>query len=253
MRNYLLHPLMRGQDVEAPGNLPLKRRMIREKPFLRRIYEDWYRIICESISDGPGSVLELGSGPGFLQDYIPRMITSEVFPCSTVMLVADGHRLPFASGSLRAIVMTDVLHHMSRPRDFLAEAARCVRAGGVIAAVEPWVSSWSRIIYRRFHYEPFEPEAEQWEFRRGSANNALPWILFDRDRERFEREFPQWEVEKITPIHPFRYLLSGGIRLRSLMPAFSYPVWCAIEKSLQPWMSSLAMFASILIRRKGNS
>ncbi len=41
-------------------------------------------------------------------------------------IVLDAHDLPFGDGSLRAIVMTDVLHHLARPRDFL----NCWRRNG---------------------------------------------------------------------------------------------------------------------------
>ena len=53
------------------------------------------------------------------------------------------------------------------------------------------------------------------------ANDALPWIIFVRDRVTFEREFPHWHIELVKPIMPFRYLLSGGVSLRSLNPSLS--------------------------------
>ena len=89
--------------------------------------------------------------------------------------------------------------------------------------IEPWVSPWSRFIYSRFHHEPFRPETPDWEFPRGgplsAANMALPWVMLVRDREMFDREFPQWRVRRIHPFMPFRYLLSGGVSMRSLAPA----------------------------------
>ena len=42
-----------------------------------------------------------------------------------------------------------------------------------------------------------------------------------RDRVTFEREFPHWHIELVKPIMPFRYLLSGGVSLRSLNPSLS--------------------------------
>src|SRR5262244_3270831 len=64
------------------------------------------------------------------------------------------------------------------------QATRCVRLGGVVAMIEPWVTPWSRFVYTRLHHEPFQPEAEQWEFPvrrpRSGANGALPYIIFVR-------------------------------------------------------------------------
>ncbi|MGB8212049.1 MAG: class I SAM-dependent methyltransferase [Anaerolineales bacterium] len=254
MAGILAHPLTRGLEIDDPRTTELRRRIIAEKQFLRRIYADWYATLAVALPSGPGAVLELGSGAGFLSQFIPDLITSEYFFCSGIRAVLDGKHLPFADGCLRGILMTDVLHHLPRPRLFLAEAARCVRPGGVVAMVEPWVSAWSRLIYTRLHHEPFSPTSPDWEFpERGplsGANGALPWMIFERDRLQFEQEFPQWRIERVNPIMPFRYLVSGGVSMRTLMPGFTYRFWQELEKALQPHMPHWGMFAEINLRRQ---
>jgi SAM-dependent methyltransferase len=204
---------------------------------------------------GDGDVLEIGSGAGFLAKRVPGLITSDLMPMDGVRVVLDARCLPFRDGALRAIVMTNVFHHISRPRAFLTEAARAVRTGGAVVMLEPWLSSWSRVIYGSLHAEPFLPAAEQWEFADGgrlsSANGALPWIVFRRDRATFEREYPQWQVDRISLDvgMPFRYLLSGGVSLRSLTPAATFGAWRAFERALSPWMAHWAMFAVVRLRR----
>jgi hypothetical protein len=149
--------------------------------------------------------------------------------------------------------MTDVLHHLPQPRRFFSEAARCVRSGGVIVMIEPWVTPWSRLIYTKLHHEPFRPEATEWEFPPSGplsgANGALPWILFERDRTQFEQEFPQWRIQLIKPMMPFRYLISGGVSMRSLMPGWTFSSWRRLEWLFQPWMKSWAMFVQIVLRK----
>jgi SAM-dependent methyltransferase len=254
LARWLEHPLTRGLDIDDPRTTQLRRRIVAEKRFLRRVYEDWYRSLAAALPSGAGAVLELGSGAGFLADFVPRLVRSEVFLCPGLDVVLSGLELPFAAGSLRGILMTNVLHHLPRPLAFLAEAARCVRPGGVVAMVEPWVTPWSRLIYTRLHHEPFLPEEESWEIASGgplsAANGALPWILFQRDRQRFERAAPAWRVRSIAPIMPFRYLVSGGVSRRSLMPAASYPLWRAFEGLLSPWAGQLAMFAHVVLERR---
>jgi SAM-dependent methyltransferase len=173
--------------------------------------------------------------------------------CPQIDAVLDGHSLPLRSGSLRAIVMTNVFHHLAQPRRFLADAARCVRPGGALLLLEPWVTPWSRLIYTRLHHEPFAPGAADWEFPPSGplsgANGALPWIVFQRDRARLRAEFPEWRLGAITPIMPLRYLLSGGVSLRSLMPGWSFGLWRGAEGLLGPWMGDLAMFARIVLVR----
>jgi hypothetical protein len=68
----------------------------------------------------------------------------------------------------------------------------------------------------------------------------------------FEREFPQWSVELVAPMMPFRYLLSGGVSLRDLMPGWSSPLWSGFEQLLGTGASRMAMFARIVLRRRGD-
>ena len=87
--------------------------------------------------------------------------------------------------------------------------------------VEPWVTPWSRFVFGKLHHEPFLPAAS-WRFAASGplsgANGALPWIVLCRDRERFVSLCPDWEIEPPKLMLPLRYLLSGGVSLRSLVP-----------------------------------
>lgn len=255
LKNLLAHPLTRGLDIDDPRCTELRRSLIRKKSFLRQIYQEWYEAIAALLPQGQDPLLELGSGGGFLSDFVPAVITSEIFYSLHVNVVLDGSDLPFVDGSLGGIVMTDVLHHLPRSRQFFAEASRCVRPGGMMIMIEPWVTPWSRLVYSRLHHEPFQPQTAAWTFPQqgplSGANSALPWIIFERDRIRFEREFPLWQIHAIKPFMPFRYLLSGGVSLRSLVPGWSFALWRNLENLLRPWMKSLAMFALIVLVKEG--
>jgi hypothetical protein len=62
-------------------------------------------------------------------------------------------------------------------------------------------------------------------------------------------EFPQFDIEQIRPFLPFRYVISGGLATRNLMPAFANGLWLRVERMLEPWMSHLGMYAFISLRR----
>jgi SAM-dependent methyltransferase len=254
---WLSHPFTRGLDLDDPRTTEQRRAIIQHKPFLRRVYAEWYTTITRALPRGDEPVLEIGSGAGFLADFIPGLITSEILVCRGVRVVLDAGRLPFGDGALRSIVMTNVLHHLVSPRQFFAEAARCVRSDGVVVMIEPWNSTWSRFIYTALHHEPFLPDVREWERTDtgplSGANGALPWILFARDLSQFERAFPEWDVKAVRLGMPFCYLLSGGISFRSLMPAVTFPLWRRVEMLLQPWMASWAMFAEIRLTRRSSS
>lgn len=150
--------------------------------------------------------------------------------------------------------MVDVLHHIPDNRAFLAEAERCIRPGGSIVMIEPWVSTWSRLIYTHLHHEPFEPEAKDWTFPStgplSGANGALPWMIFQRDRKAFESEFRELEIREVRPIMPFRYLVSGGVSMRQLMPGLTFGLWRGLESWLCKWPDSWPMFSLIRLARR---
>src|SRR5947207_5960324 len=106
LRRVLAHPLTRGADLDDPSTTALRRQIIQSKPFLRKIYDEWYGLLAGDLPGGAGRVLELGSGAGHLRQFVPDAITSEIFMCPGIDVVLDGQRMPLADGSLRAIVMT---------------------------------------------------------------------------------------------------------------------------------------------------
>jgi SAM-dependent methyltransferase len=254
LRRVLAHPLTAGIDLDDPAVTELRKQVISTKPLLKAIYDEWYAMLAAGLPAGSGPVLELGSGAGYCDHYIPGLITSELLYCPSVQLGLDAQHMPFANDSLRAIVFTGVLHHIPNVRFFFSEAERCVRRGGKILMVEPWVTAWSRFAYKHLHHEPFSPEATDWPFPSSGplsgANIAIPWIVFERDRRVFESEFPQLEIEQIRPFMPFRYIVSGGLGMRNLVPAFTNAIWLRLERILDPWMSHLGMYAFISLRRR---
>ena len=202
LQRLLAHPLTRNLDLDDPRTTALRRSIIQSKPFLRQLYTEWYQEIRDALPEGEAPVLELGSGAGFLGEFLPGLISSDVFRIPGVSLVLDGRALPFRSASLRGIAMTEVLHHIPDAGCFLAEAARCVQPGGVVVMIEPWVTAWSRFVWGRLHHEPFIPNAADWTISPigplSGANGALPWIVFERDRAIFHQRFPEWEIRSIA-------------------------------------------------------
>lgn len=247
----LSHPLTRGKDPDDPRTTLLRRRIVQEKAFLRRVYVEWYTLLCTRLPPDAASILEIGSGAGFLRDYIPTLITSEVFPLEGVDRVEDATALSFADSSLDAIVMTDVLHHIPDVESFFSEARRTLRPGGRLLMIEPWRTGWSSFIYSRLHAEPFRPDADEWRLPPGGplsmANGALPWMVFERDRARFMAEFPELQNTEITPLMPLAYLASGGVSMRALAAGSWYPTIRGFERRVL--REHGAMFALIEVDR----
>jgi SAM-dependent methyltransferase len=248
----LAHPLTRGMSLDDPRTTELRRRIIKKKGFLRQIYEEWYGLLISKIPEAGGAVLEIGSGGGFLKQYRRDALASEIFFLPHVDVVFNAMTMPFKAASFRTLLMVDVLHHIPEPADFLHEAARCVARGGRCLFIEPWNTPWAKWVYQRLHHEPFDPEGG-WHIPAtgplSGANGALPWILFERDRGFFREQFPEWRISLVAPMMPFVYLLSGGVSLRSLMPAWIYSWIRRMERGIKGMERKRGMFAFIVLER----
>ncbi len=240
MRNILLIWLKldfgaKEFDLDDPKTCFLHRDIILSKPFLKKVYNEWYGLIKNGLSDIPkGDVLEIGSGGGFFKDVFPSVITSDIMPLSYCDLCIDAIKIPFNDESLSAITMINVFHHLSDCTQFLLEAQRTLKPSGKIVMIEPSNSFWSRFIYKNLHHEPFIPDAQTWAIQSSrplsGANGALPWIVFQRDSERFKLEYPQLHIKTLCYQFPISYLLSGGVSMKALLPGVAYPLIRFIEK-----------------------
>lgn len=240
-------------DLDSPEATLRHRQIIRSKPFLKRLYLDFYANFSREV---PGlaakTCVELGSGGGFLREVLPSVMTSDVLPLPGVDRCFSGLRMPFADRSVDAFFMVDVFHHVPDSAAFLSEMSRCLKPGGKIVMVEPANTWWGRFIYQNFHHEPFDPKAD-WALPPGgplsTANGALPWIVFKRDLPRFQKNFPDLRVQSISYHAPFRYLISGGLSLRQMLPGFLYQPVKWLEYFLSPLSAWLGLFMLVSIKK----
>ena len=181
-------------DLDDPKATLAHRDLILQKPFLKRLYNDWYDVFINKAKEiKTGKHLEIGSGGGFLKEVFPEVITSDILALPNVDMVFSAEVMPFKENELASIVMLNVFHHIPKPYLFLQEAQRTLVKGGKIIMTEPANSALGRFIYKRFHHEPFEENGPR-EIKAGNplsnSNQALPHIYFERDLELFTKEFP---------------------------------------------------------------
>ena len=228
---------------------------IRRNVFLRNIYLENYEFFRSEIEQGPkGALIELGSGGGFIDEIIPEVITSDLVPLPTTKIAFSGLELPFAGNSVAAIMMMNVLHHLQDVALFLAEADRCLCVGGKIIMIEPAHTIFSRLIYTFLHHEPFQPKQKGWKLPSGGrlsmSNQALPWIVFQRDIDEFYSRFPNFRLTRYENFMPFRYLLSGGVSRNAFLPVWAYPIVMLSEKVLCPFNNHIGLFVKIVVEKR---
>jgi SAM-dependent methyltransferase len=198
----------------------------------------WYRqVYCDQFAGlhDPAalSILEIGSGTSPLKQFLPNVITSDVLELDYVDLVFDCHQI----GNMRAIreescdviTLTNVLHHLRNPIAFLNNAASKLKSGGRIIATEPFLSFLSTPIFKYLHPEPVEfktaePELENVRGPLASANIALPWLIFFRQRDWLARLNDKYDVAKlqIRPFSALSYMATGGISHQFSVPGWLY-------------------------------
>ncbi len=245
------------EELDDAATSELHARVIKEKPLLRRFYLDAYQEF-ERVERrlGPGTYVEIGSGGGFLKDVLPDVITSDVAPLPNVDRCFGAEHVPFEDGTVNAFFVLNGFHHFADPEKALREFARSLRPGGRIVIVEPANTAWARFIYSRFHHEEFDPSAG-WSGnssgRLSGANGALPWIVFVRDRSRFERTLPQLRLLRASCHTPFLYLLSGGLSLRQLAPSWACGPLKGLEWALRPLNGLLGMFMTVELEKLRDS
>lgn len=255
LKNALRLPETRNIDsLDDPQASELHSQIIQNKPFLRKIYLDFYSAFCNCAGhDGQKKCIELGSGGGFLKEILPDVITSDILKLSQIDICFSGLDIPFKNNSIDAFFMIDVFHHVKYPETFLLELDRCLKPGGQIVMIEPANTWWGRFIYKNFHHEPFDTDGD-WKIEgsgpMSDANGALPWIVFCRDREKFNSKFKNLNIEHIKFHTPYRYLISGGVSMKQLLPSFMYPVIKFIEIILTPLNRWLGMFMTVKLKKR---
>jgi hypothetical protein len=78
-----------------------------------------------------------------------------------------------------------------------------------------------------------------------AANDALPWVVFCRDRALFDARFPTLEVARLRPHTIALYALSGGFSYRGLAPGSLFPAIAAAE-DLADRLRGARFFASMM-------
>lgn len=240
-------------DLDDPRRTLEHKKIIEQKPFLKRLYVEWYSEIRSRLKDVPeGKIIELGSGGGFMKEVIPGITTSDILELDENDITFNALDMPFEDNSIAAFVMVDVFHHVPDSEMFLKEMNRCLKPGGKVVMSEPAVSAYSKFIFGNFHHEPFNVKGD-WTIPgtgpMSDANGALPWIVFVRDRKRFQDTFPLLHVVDIKKHTALRYLLSGGVSMKQLVPSWSYNLLKGIENMVQSIFPGFSLFQFIELKK----
>ena len=257
--SFLHEPRLQSIAVGSPEFFRIQNELIAERPALRHCYDVWYRTLLDdpAVRNAPPDArfLELGSGGSRLKEFDARIITSDVAP-GIAELVVDARQLPFPDASLHGIFLTHVFHHIPDVSRFLREAERVLVPGGVIGMIEVAATPFARFFFKHFHPEPFVPGLD-WTFEQNDSmmdsNQALSWIVFERDLARFQREHPGLVLEEKHWLPWLPYLLSGGVTRRDVLPQAVVPAIIGTDRALRGLYPLFALHWFIRLRKPPRS
>lgn len=242
--------------LDDPARGEELRQRIEAKPALRRLYAEIYARYAACLRECPatGLAVELGSGGGFVKQVLPEVVTTDVIAYAGVDRVVDATAMPFEAGSVRALFLLNVLHHVPDAGAFLHEAERVLAVGGRVLIVDQYPGWIGGFVYRHLHHEPFDAAAQDWRFPSSGplsdANGAMAWIVFERDRRRFEAEHARLELAAFERHTPLRYWLAGGLKRWSLLPGWLFAPATWLDRGLLALSPRFASFVTIeLVRR----
>ena len=179
------------------------------------IYKEWYELISKLLTEIDGINIELGCGASFIDQVNKSIKKTDVFLNSNTDFKLNamdiGKRF---ESSISNLILVNVFHHISDPELFLKSAEKSLLIGGRIIMIEPSNNYWSRFVYKLIGHEPFNTRQINWKFESKDplldSNQALSWIIFERDLKKFKYLFPMFSLIHKKNMMPCSYLLSGG-------------------------------------------
>jgi SAM-dependent methyltransferase len=260
LQNILYEPYISNVDVNSYNLLKLHKKILTNKKLLRSAFISFYRemiLLSNKFINEAGEEIELGSGAGFFKKLRKNLKTSDIRSGHDSDLQIDAQKMNLDSNSIRCIYAINVFHHLQEPEKFLSELCRVLKKGGGAILIEPHNGFFSAFLHKHMHKdERYDANDKNWKNKRitgplSGANQALSYIVFERDLERFNRLYGKRLsiVYKGYVLNSLRYFFSGGLNFRQLLPSFSEPLLIFFEKIGKPIARHWSLHQIIVIKK----
>ena len=255
---FLRDPLLDGMDVDGKSRLELHQVMLKKKRMLNDVFTSWhhlFRDISNQFLTGNGIEVELGAGVSPMRDSYPEVLATDIVEAPNLDRIINAEKMDLQTETVKVVYGQNCFHHFPHPDQFFKELDRVLVPGGGAILLEPYYGPFASFLYKRlFKTEGFDKNFPDWNTPAtgpmNGANQALSYIIFIRDRARFEKENPSLKiVHQRFAGNYLRYLLSGGLNFRQLLPdIFSKPIGL-LEKTISPFNKWISLHHIIVIKK----
>lgn len=231
-----------------------------EKPEFNLVVKDIQNLMIgtiENVKDNGISksdqYIELGAGVIPMSKLDSRIKSTDIVPTEHLNGVLDATNLEVEDESVSGLFLQNTFHHIPDPVAFFKETSRVLIPGGRLVILDPYFNKLSKFLYPRlFKTEDFDTNGS-WDGANQhamiGANQALSYIVFERDLHYFNSMFPNLSIVQKLPVHfGLRYILTGGLNFRKLAPSFMFEIIRKLERF--PWLLHLFAIHWIIVIEK---
>jgi len=245
--------------MDGPERIKVHREILMTKKLTKEIFHEFYDLLIKKMNyhfhdSKSGIKIELGSGTSFLKEIDNDILKTDIVKNKDLDMVVDATKMPFEDNKVKSIFGIFFFHHLQNPYKFLDEVNRCCVVNGGTILIEPYHGPLSRFIHQNMHHNEFYDlkgsAIKESQFPMSDANQALSNIVFFRDKKLFEKKYPNLRIVEIKKINSYlRYLASGGLNFKQLIPNFLIPLVKLIEFILIPISYFFCLHYLIVIKK----
>lgn len=236
-------------DVDGEDRLEAHRAILNRKRMLREVFTEFHHSfnqLGERFFGRRSVRIELGAGVAPIRDSYPDVLATDIVPGRHLDRVLNAEAMDLEANSVGVIYGQNCFHHFPHPDKFFSELERVLEPGGGAILLEPYHGPAASFLFTKlFRTESFNKDATSWNSSAtgpmSDANQALSYIVFVRDEAEFRRKHPHLKIvhREVCRNH-LKYLLSGGLNFRQLLPDWSIPLvefmqW--LQSPLNRWTS----------------
>lgn len=257
--NLLREPSVGGVDIDGEGRLEVHGEMLARKKMLRQVFTEFhhtFRTLDDRYFSAEGKRIELGAGVAPVKDSYPDVMSTDVVYSKNLDQVLDAEDMDLPDGSVRSFYAQNCFHHFPHPRKFFSELSRVLAHNGGAILLEPYYGFAAEFLYKRlFSTEGFDKAYQSWETPvagpMNGANQALSYIVFNRDRKLFEKSYPDLKiVHQELCSNQLKYLLSGGLNFRQILPDWMIPFVDLMQKVQSPLNRWTSLHHIVVLRKE---